>query len=662
MTISTPTAPAGRRPLDPAGRDGSPADPGCGTPLPGGRPGLVHDLVAGFARTDPHRTAVVAAGRSVDYRTLDGWAGRIAARLTAAGIGRGSLVGVLAAPSTGMVAAVLGVLRAGAAFVPVDPANPPLRTTELLAGAGVVAVVTAGDVDPGTLPGVPVVPADAEERTDTPAGPPVVAAPDDPAYVIHTSGSTGRPKGVLVEHGQLAASTLARRLVYPGAPVFLLVSPLAFDSSMAGLWGTLTAGGTLVVATPEEVRDPEALVRTVERHAVTMLLCVPSLYRVVLDAADRLGPTRLRSLDTVVVAGEPLPPELMTRHFAVHGGPVALVNEYGPTEATVWASCRRYDEPGAVSVGRPVPGARLYVLDDQQRPVPSGCEGELYIGGAGVARGYLGRPEATARAFHDDPFAPAPGGRMYRTGDLVRWNADGMLDFLGRRDHQVKIRGHRIELGHVEARLCELPGVREAVVVPDAEHTALAGYVLAPSRPDAAPLRARLAELLPAVMVPTRITVLDAFPRTVNGKADRAALAALAAVPTTATADGPPATAEATAQPAPPKADGDLTARVGDAWRDVLAVDTVPRDVNFFDLGGHSLAMFRLQDALEARTGTRPSVVALFRHTTVTAQAELIRTGGADADATRGGDRHAAARRARALRAERQRAGREAAK
>ncbi|MFE2146972.1 amino acid adenylation domain-containing protein, partial [Streptomyces sp. NPDC059456] len=500
-------------------------------------------------------------------------------------------------------------------------------------------------------------------RGREPESPGVPVAADDAAYLIYTSGSTGEPKGVVVEHGQLAASTLARRTVYPGRPVFLLVSPLAFDSSVAGLWGTLTAGGHLVVATPDEVRDPERLVELVERHRVTRLLCVPSLYSVLLDAARSLGGERLSSLETVIVAGEPLPPELVERHFAVRTGPTALVNEYGPTEATVWASYRRFDAPGPVSIGRPVPGATLHVLDEALRPVPPGTEGELFIGGAGVSRGYHGRPEATSHAFLDDPFTDTPGARMYRTGDRARWNADGTLAFLGRRDHQVKIRGHRVELPMIEAQLSALSGVREAVVVPDTGASLLTAFVLTPSgpAPAAESLREQLAARLPAVMVPARIVCLDAFPRTVNGKADRAALQARAdeLQPFPGAAHTPTPTAAA------PASRGDLTAQVAAAWAEVLKAPHVPLDANFFDVGGHSLAMFQLREALERHTGKRPPVIALFKHTTVAAQVAMLRDGDGStegADTAASAERRAAARRARALRARRQDPAQETAK
>jgi amino acid adenylation domain-containing protein len=662
-----------QRPDPPAGQATAPGDHihevlalGRGTDLPAGPLTPVPELVVGFARTRPTRTAVECAGRAMSYGALDAWAARIAARLGAAGIGGGARVAVLAEPSIAMVAGVLGIARAGAAYVPLDLAQPDRRIADVLADARPAAAVVTGATE-ARLAGMdlPLVRAEDDQPGSPPApgGAAVVAvAGTDPAYLIYTSGSTGEPKGVLVEHGQLAASTVARRAVYPGAPAFLLVSPLAFDSSVAGLWGTLTAGGRLVIATGDEIRDPERLVDLIAQRQVTRLLCVPSLYRVILDAAERAGGYPLRSLDTVIVAGEPLPQTLVERHFAVHPRPVALVNEYGPTEATVWASYRWFDAPGPVSIGGPIPGARLYVLDDRLRPVPRGVAGELFIGGAGVSRGYFGRPDATGRAFIDDPFAGTAGARMYRTGDLVRWNAEGTLDFLGRRDHQVKIRGHRVELGAVEAALHAVPGVTDAVVVPDAERTALTGFVVAAPGTDPAAVRARLADLLPPAAVPARIRVLGGFPVTVNGKVDRAALAAAAA---DAPVEPPPAAGPAAGAPAatvPAATEGDTAAKVAAAWAEVLKVPQVPTEANFFDLGGNSLSMYQLQDALERHTGSRPSVVALFRHTTVFAQAALIRDGGTRPEESLAGMRQAAARRARAVRARKHRIEREAAK
>lgn len=604
----------------------------------------VHEVVARIAGSDPLRVAVRSGDTELSYGELDAWARRIAASVRAAGAGSGERIGVLVEPSNAMIATVLGILYAGAAYVPADPAHPDQRIADVFADAGVSAVIVA-DGTSDRLPALtcPVIRAeDAREGEGTTATA-VAVAPDDAAYVIYTSGSTGEPKGVLVEHRQLSASTGARRAVYPGAPVFLLVSPLAFDSSVAGVWGTLTAGGCLVVAASDEIRDPERLVRLAERRQVTRLLCVPLLYSALLDAATRQG-GRLDALDTVIVAGESPAEALVERHFALFGRTVALVNEYGPTEATVWASFRRYEAPGPISIGGPVPGVRLYVLNEELKPVPRGVSGELFIGGAGVARGYFGRPEATAQSFVGDPFTDVEDARMYRTGDLVLWNEDGELEFLGRRDQQVKIRGHRIELGAVEAHLRTAPGVSDAVVVTNAERTQLVGFVLSASGISPESIREHVADRLPQAMVPNWIRVLDRFPVTANGKIDRKHLSALA--------ETHPDSQSENVAAAPTD---DTTGRVSAAWAEVLKRENIPTEVNFFDLGGHSIKLFELQNALEEHTGVRLSVVALFSHTTVAAQATLIRDGVPSDDGSAVVEQVPSARRARALRVRRRR-------
>jgi amino acid adenylation domain-containing protein len=402
---------------------------GLGRPLPSAGQVPVHELVARWARTDPVRIAIHSGGEAVSYGALDAWAGRIAARLLGAGVRRGNHVGVLVEPSAAMIAAVLGIVRCGAAYVALDPTQSDERIADVLIDARTAAVVADGDTQirlPEVAP--PVV--QAGNAIDLIA-PVVPVTAEATAYLSYTSRSTGEPKGVIVEHGQLAASMAARRHIYPGAPVFLLVPPLASESSAAGLWGTLTAGGSLVVAPPGTIRDGEPPVELIERHQVTQLMCQPGQYACLLEEAARIGGHPLRSLQTVITVGAPLPETLVQRHFTLHAETVALVREYGPAEATGWASYHRFEGPGPISIGRPVPGVRLYVLDDRLRPVPRGEEGELFIGGAGVSRGYFGRPEATGRTFCADRFAEVSGARMCRTGDRVRWTDTGMLNLIG---------------------------------------------------------------------------------------------------------------------------------------------------------------------------------------------------------------------------------------
>ncbi|WP_251828988.1 non-ribosomal peptide synthetase [Streptomyces sp. ATCC 21386] len=643
-----------------------------GEPLPDVPFVPAHEAVAQVAADRATKVAVRCGDIEVTYGELIAWSRRLSHRLAAAGVRSGDRVALVAEPSVTVIASVLGVLGAGAAYVPVAPAQPDARLTTILDDARVTAVVATARTGPRTttVSPVPVITVPDDPDPEPGRDPGAFAAevgPRDPAYLIYTSGSTGEPKGVVVEHRNLDASTRARLMVHPGSPTFLLVSPPAFDSSVAGMWGTLQAGGCLVVASEEELRDPERLVTLVDRHRVDRLLCVPALYGLLLDAARRTGPGRLASLRRVIVAGEALPQSLVDRHFTVHPHGVDLVNEYGPTETTVWATFRRFTRAAPVDIGGPIPGARLHVLDDELRPVAPGLEGELFIGGPGVARGYFDRPEATAAVFLDDPFADEPGARMYRTGDIVRRNSDHGLDFVGRKDDQIKVRGHRVEPGAVESALRGLDGVEEAVVLPDAGGTGLVGFVASREGADPVGLRRALAEELPSVMVPGELRVLPELPRNLNGKLDRALLRTLASEPpaiepTAEPPTKPPAVETPTAEtsigraPAAHLTGDPLTAQVTAAWAEVLGRPTVPSDVNFFDLGGHSLAMFKLQDALEQHCGLRPSIVDLFQETTVTAQVALIRAGRVQGEDARAGSSAEAARRARTARLRQQRA------
>ena len=424
----------------------------------------LHALVEAQAAETPDATALVAADGSLTYADLDARANRLARHLQGLGVGPEARVALLLERSAAAVVAVLATLKAGGAYVPVDPTYPADRVAFMLEDADVHAVVTQVEhAETASASGVPVVDVDAEALADLPSDPVDAAAgPENAAYVIYTSGSTGRPKGVVVEHRHAVASTAARRATYPEAVgAYLLLPSFSFDSSVAGLFWTLSTGGTLVVPAPDEAADPRALAGLVEANGVTHVLGVPSLVGPILDHADRLG-----SLQTCIVAGEACPPAL-TERFAGRLPGARLFNEYGPTEATVWSTV--YDTAGwpddrertaTLPIGRPIPGARVALLDEAGRRVPVGVSGEIAVGGVGVARGYLGRPDLTAERFVEGP----DGERVYRTGDLGRFLPDGTLVFLGRTDDQVKIRGYRVELGEIEAVLGDHEGVAEAAV------------------------------------------------------------------------------------------------------------------------------------------------------------------------------------------------------
>jgi amino acid adenylation domain-containing protein len=466
---------------------------------------------------------------------------------------------------------------------------------------------------------------DAETLADEPETRPGINIDgENPAYVIYTSGSTGRPKGALISHRNLLASTMARFHSYEEPPhSFLLLPSYAFDSSVAGIFWTLATGGTLVVAPPGAQRDPEAIVDLMSEAGVSHLLCLPSLYDAILTEAQARPPQSLR---VAIVAGEACPAALPAKHAAIVPW-AALFNEYGPTEATVWSSAHRCDidmmEDGSdrsVPIGRPIPGAQLYVLDHCLLPAPVGASGELYIGGAGVARGYPAHPGLTAGRFLPDPFSAEADARLYRTGDRVRYRLDGVLEFLGRVDQQVKIRGYRIELAEIESVLLRRPEVAEAAVIAhadDAGNVRLIAYLVCPaSRPQAvADLREWLKEQLPEYMAPTTFILLDALPRNPNGKIDRQAMPAPDA--TSTLRDKPPA---------PPRDEKERL--LADIWSAVLRVEPIGIFDDFFELGGDSILSIRIV-ARAREAGLKITPNQLFDSRTVAAlaaAAELVQS------------------------------------
>ncbi|HEY4591129.1 MAG TPA: amino acid adenylation domain-containing protein, partial [Thermoanaerobaculia bacterium] len=420
---------------------------------------LVHAAIAAAAGRSPEALAVAWDGGEMAYGELERRSNQLARRLRRLGVGPETFVGLCCDRSGDFVVGVLGILKAGGAYVPLDPEYPRERLDQMLADCG-APVLVAQERTASLAGGARLVRVDALEPED---GGPVLPTvlPEHPAYAIYTSGSTGRPKGVVVTHGSLSRSTRARQGFYR-EPVesYLLASSFAFDSSVAGLFWTLVDGGTLVLHREQSRLELPEFLATLAGRRPSSLFCLPSLYSLILEHAE---PGQLASLRTVMVGGEACPPALVALHAERLPG-AALVNEYGPTEGTVWSSACFLKAGEAVSIGRPIGNVRLHLLDRDLEPVPAGVHGELWIGGAALARGYLGRPDLTAERFLPDPFAGSPGARMYRTGDRVRWLPGGSLDFLGRLDHQVKIRGFRIELGEIEAALLALPGVREAVV------------------------------------------------------------------------------------------------------------------------------------------------------------------------------------------------------
>ncbi|MFF5532690.1 non-ribosomal peptide synthase/polyketide synthase [Streptomyces cinerochromogenes] len=549
------------------------------------------------ART-PHALALVAGGERLDYATLNARANRLAHHLVALGAGPERLVALRLPRTADMITAILAVWKSGAGYLPLDPALPAERVRYLLDDARPALVL-----DEAALRAVP---ATAPDTDPTDADRRAPLHPEHTAYVIHTSGSTGRPKGVAVSHRAAAHLLAAHRAGFVaeagGGPLRVaLTASFSFDTSLEGV--LLMADGHPLHLVDETTRmDPAALVEYVARHRVDFLDVTPSYLRQLLPAGLLTDPRHRPRV--LMLGGEAVGPALW-RELAAHPD-VTAYNFYGPTECTVDALSCRIDGGDRPLVGRPLPGVRAYVLDDRLQPVPPGVGGELYLAGAQLARGYTGRPGLTAARFPADPYGP-PGTRMYRTGDLARWTADGRLDYLGRADDQVKVRGHRIEPGEIEAALLELPGIAAAAVVavPDAHgHTRLAAYVVpAPGAPRPAPaeLRAALRRTLPDALVPASFTPLDALPLTTSGKLDRRALPA-------------PETTERHGEFVAPRTPQEET--LASIWAEVLGVARVGVTDNFFELGGDSI--LSIQTVSRARAaGLRIGSQDVFRHQTV---------------------------------------------
>ncbi len=570
----------------------------------------VLDLVARQAGLTPDQPAVRCGADVLSYAELDARANRLARRLVALGIGPEDVVAVAVAKSAELLVALLAVLKAGGAYLPVDADYPAERISFMLADARPALLLTTGSVQAG-LPDMDVLtchldrPDPTAPAADTPLTDDDRRAPlrdDHPAYIIYTSGSTGRPKGVVVTHRSLADYLTWAGQAYPGARgVALLHSSVSFDLTVTALFTPLVVGGCVLVAPLEH--DPR-LEAWLAENPCTLLKATPSH----LALLDALPPVFAPTVD-LLLAGEPLTGDALDTWRRRHPG-VRVRNVYGPTETTV--SCtehqiepRRDLPPGPVPIGRPLPGNRAYVLDERLRPVPVGVKGELYVGGTGLARGYLRRPGLTAQRFLADPFG-LPGSRMYRTGDLVRWRADGHLECLGRTDDQVKVRGFRIELGEIEAALVRHLGVARAVAATHGtsfDDVRLVGYVVAGEgvRLDTQELRRFAERALPDHMVPAAFVVLDTVPLTANGKVDRGAL--------------PEPEFGASVVGRAPR--GDTEELLGRLFAEVLKVAAVGAEDDFFRLGGHSLLVARLIGQIRSATGHQLGIRDLFEAPTV---------------------------------------------
>jgi surfactin family lipopeptide synthetase A len=592
------------------------------TGLPG-EPAMVLDLFHEQTRTRAGAMAVRCGSKELTYAELDRRAARLAHRLKAQGVGANVPVALCMDRSVEMIIAVLAVIKSGGAYVPLDPANPSQRLELILADCLPKVLITQkGSVGETLSCNVQKLLIDEVLAGDV--GHPRVeprqanCGAGDLAYILYTSGSTGAPKGVEITHRNLAYSTRARLRYYKESPErFLLLSSYSFDSSVAVVFHTLCTGGELIIPPPGFRWEGEQLRNLISDQKITHLLAVPSLYGEVLSGADRAA---LRSLQSVIVAGESCSRQLVNLHYEI-APHASLFNEYGPTEGTVWSTvfeCEPGSGEASVPIGHPVGDTRVYILDPNLEPVPVGVPGELFIGGEGVAQAYLNQPALTERHFLKDRFTANAGAKLYRTGDLARYLPNGDIEFLGRSDQQVKIRGQRVELDEVEAMLSRHPAVREAAVLAKsqpAKDDTLVAFLVAQSNGavSATELREFLRGRLPAYMIPANFVFLDTLPRTANGKIHRQKLA------------GMELGTEGADEALLPR--DEIEQRLLAIWRDVLKAsgDDVRQD--FFELGGHSLLAAKLLVRIEREFQTALSPAFIFQSPTIEKMALALRSG-----------------------------------
>ncbi|MEC1422027.1 non-ribosomal peptide synthetase DhbF [Bacillus subtilis] len=566
----------------------------------------LQDMFEKQAVLTPERIALMCDDIQVNYRKLNEEANRLARLLIEKGIGPEQFVALALPRSPEMVASMLGVLKTGAAYLPLDPEFPADRISYMLEDAKPSCIITTEEIA-ASLPDDLAVPELVLDQAVTqeiikrysPENPDVSVSLDHPAYIIYTSGSTGRPKGVVVTQKSLSNFLLSMQEAFSLGEEdrLLAVTTVAFDISALELYLPLISGAQIVIAKKETIREPQALAQMIENFDINIMQATPTLWHALVTSE----PEKLRGL-RVLVGGEALPSGLLQALQDLH---CSVTNLYGPTETTIWSAAAFLEEglQGVPPIGKPIWNTQVYVLDNGLQPVPPGVVGELYIAGTGLARGYFHRPDLTAERFVADPYGP-PGTRMYRTGDQARWRADGSLDYIGRADHQIKIRGFRIELGEIDAVLANHPHIEQASVVVREDQPGdkrLAAYVVADGAIDTAELRRYMGASLPDYMVPSAFVEMDELPLTPNGKLDRKALPAPDF--STSVSDRSPRTPQEEI--------------LCDLFAEVLGLARVGIDDSFFELGGHSLLAARLMSRIREVMGAELGIAKLFDEPTV---------------------------------------------
>ena len=575
-----------------------------------------HQLFERAAARNPESAALIVGAETYNYLDIDRRANRLARLLALRGVRPGDRVGICVDRTVEMPFAIAAALKAGAAYVPLDPAHPPDRLRYIVEDARIACLVTmswlAELFDAADVPTVFLDAAEPELEGLEPSAPMFPVAPDDVAYVTYTSGSTGLPKGVQVEHRNVVSflDAMRREPGLESSDVLLSVTTLSFDIAGLEIWLPLSVGAKVVLASKADVLIGAKLIELIERHHVTAMQATPSTWRLLLEAGWS-GKSDLKAL----CGGEAMPVDLAA---ALLPRVAQLWNMYGPTETTIWSTTSRVaDAAGVPPIGKPIANTRVYVLEPSGALAPLGGFGELGIGGEGIARGYWNRPELTAEKFVNIPLPDGRTERVFRTGDIVRFRNDGQLEFHGRRDSQIKLRGYRIELGEIEAILASCEAVNEAAVIVREDEPGdqrLVAYVVArvgnTFEPDAA--RSLLKAALPAYMVPAEFVVLAAMPLTPNGKVNRGTLPA----PQRGSRTGSQAQPDVVMTPTQRK--------IADLWSEILRNDRISLHDNFFDVGGHSMLVVKLHAALNREFASDVTLTELFQQTTVAAQAARV--------------------------------------
>ncbi|MEC0494506.1 non-ribosomal peptide synthetase [Bacillus glycinifermentans] len=580
-----------------------------------------HELFERQVEKTPERTAVVCGDTKLTYRELDEKANQLAHVLRGKGAGKEDVIGIMLDRSADVIVSILGVMKAGGAFLPIDPEMPPARIRYMLEDSGASLLVTESayqsslsdiykgifiDIEKDIEPGV------KKERPDS------VNSGDSLAYIIYTSGTTGAPKGVQLEHCNLVnyVSWFVSEAELAESDKSVLLSSFAFDLGYTGLFPVLLAGGELHIVPKETYTEPDRLCRYINEKAITYIKLTPSLFHTIVQPQSFALSNALEPLRLIVLGGEKINPADVERYYS-HYPKARFINHYGPTETTIGTIAKPIDADGLSefvkrpTIGRPIPGAGAFVLDASRRLVPAGAPGELYITGKGLARGYLNKRELTAERFMENPYAP--GTLMYQTGDLVRRLPNGEIEFLGRTDDQVKIRGYRIELKEIEDALKECKDVERAVVLafaPDSGLEELCAYIQSKQTIASSELREHLSERLPSYMVPSYFVTVDAIPLTANGKVDRNALPEPQAPNGESDSYEPPST--------------ELEKELCLIWEGVLGIRPIGAEDNFFDLGGHSLKGMMLTADIQAKLHKKVPLKALFEYPTVRRLARYI--------------------------------------